>query len=106
MTTGNDMAANIREHMEVIGEDDRHVGTVDGVEGDMIKLTKSDPESGGKHLYLPLDLVSGIEGNQIRLMIPADQALLEADDDDMDEDGEMDEMDEDEEIDTSKDQPA
>ena len=35
-------ASNIREHMEVIGADGVHVGTVDHVEGDRIKLTKKD----------------------------------------------------------------
>ena len=34
--------SQIREHMEVIGADDVHVGTVDKVEGDRIKLTKKD----------------------------------------------------------------
>ena len=31
---------DIKEHMEVIGADGVHVGTVDKVEGDRIKLTK------------------------------------------------------------------
>ena len=35
--------AKIREHMEVLGSDGQHVGTVDKVEGQRIKLTKSDP---------------------------------------------------------------
>ena len=35
----------IKEHMEVIGADGVHVGTVDKVEGGRIKLTKKD--SGG-----------------------------------------------------------
>ena len=31
----------IKEHMEVLGSDDVHVGTVDGLEGrDQLKLTK------------------------------------------------------------------
>ena len=30
----------IKEHMKVIGKDGGHVGTVDGVEGNRIKLTK------------------------------------------------------------------
>jgi hypothetical protein len=33
---------DIKEHMEVIGADGVHVGTVDKVEGDRIKLTKKD----------------------------------------------------------------
>ena len=33
---------DIREHMEVIGADGVHVGTVDRIDGDRIKLTKAD----------------------------------------------------------------
>jgi hypothetical protein len=41
---------NIREHMEVMGADGVHVGTVDRVEaGNRIKLTRSDPLSEDKH---------------------------------------------------------
>jgi hypothetical protein len=37
----------IKEHMEVLGSDDVHVGTVDHLEGrDLVKLTKDDPTSG------------------------------------------------------------
>src|SRR3954447_12851197 len=35
-------ASHIQEHMEIKGSDGQHVGTVDNVEGDRIKLTKSD----------------------------------------------------------------
>ena len=31
---------DIKEHMEVIGADGVHVGTVDHIDGDRIKLTK------------------------------------------------------------------
>ncbi|MEO6717465.1 MAG: DUF2171 domain-containing protein [Novosphingobium sp.] len=57
--------------MEVIGADGAHVGTVDSIEGDRIKLTKSDSGVGahsGHHHYLPLSQVSGVDGNQVRLM--------------------------------------
>lgn len=57
---------HIREHMEVVGPDGQHVGTVDAVEEGRIKLTKEDSKS-GKHKYLPLSLVAGIEGDRIRL---------------------------------------
>ena len=33
---------DIREHMEVIGADGVHLGTVDHVEDDRIKLTRAD----------------------------------------------------------------
>ena len=37
------LLGQIREHMDVVGNDDEHVGTVDRVAGDRIILTKSDP---------------------------------------------------------------
>ena len=36
--------AGIREHMEVIGADGVHVGTVDRVENNRIKLARTDSE--------------------------------------------------------------
>ncbi|QRM34438.1 DUF2171 domain-containing protein [Microvirga sp. VF16] len=36
-------AFQIRGHMEVVGSDQEHVGTVDEVEGPRIRLTKTDP---------------------------------------------------------------
>lgn len=45
-------ASQIQEHMEVKGSDGKHVGTVDHMENGRIKLTKSDPASGGQHHYL------------------------------------------------------
>jgi hypothetical protein len=62
-------ATRIPEHAEVIGADGVHVGTVDKVEGDRIKLTKKDVTQGhaGHHHFLPLSLVADIEGDQVRL---------------------------------------
>lgn len=34
--------SKIREHMEVVGADGVHIGTVDKVEGQRIKLTRAD----------------------------------------------------------------
>ena len=51
--------SQIREHMEVIGADGVHVGTVDKVEGERIKLTKLDSGQGahkGHHHYIPSSL--------------------------------------------------
>jgi len=61
---------DIREHMEVIGADGVHVGTVDRIEGDRIKLTKKDSGEGsheGHHHYVSRGLVADVEGNQVRL---------------------------------------
>lgn len=59
--------SKIREHMEVLGSDGQHVGTVDKVEGNRIKLSKSDPAAQGQHQYIPLDSVGSVENNAIRL---------------------------------------
>ena len=46
---------DIKGHMEILGSDGLHVGTVDHLEGSSdIKLTKSDPKSGGQHHLIPL----------------------------------------------------
>ena len=34
-----DLSVHIQEHMEVVGSDGKHVGTVDHLEGDQLKLT-------------------------------------------------------------------
>ena len=71
-------ASQIREHMEVVGSDGQHVGTVDKIEGDRIKLTKNDPQAQGQHHYLPLDMVASVEQDEVRLDRPAEQARQQA----------------------------
>ena len=69
---------NISEHMEVIGADGVHVGTVDKVDGDRIKLTKADSGEGGHHghhHFISRGLVAEVEGNQVRLSANADVAV-------------------------------
>ncbi|WP_294270073.1 DUF2171 domain-containing protein [uncultured Sphingomonas sp.] len=73
-------ASQIKEHAEVIGADGVHVGTVDHVQGDRIKLTKNDsPQTqdgqGAKHHYLPIGLVAEVEGDQVRLSATAQNAV-------------------------------
>ena len=70
--------SQIREHMEVIGADGVHVGTVDKVEGNRIKLTKKDSGEGsheGHHHFISRGLVATIEGDQVRLSANADVAV-------------------------------
>lgn len=58
----------IREHMDIIGADGVHVGTVDKVEGDRIKMVKADSGShGSHHHFIAGGLVAAVEGNQVRL---------------------------------------
>ena len=70
--------SDIREHMDIIGADGVHVGTVDKVEGGRIKLTKADSGEGthrGHHHYIPLSLVAEVEGNKVRLSANSDVAV-------------------------------
>jgi hypothetical protein len=69
-----DLLGRIREHMEVVGSDDQHVGTVDKIAGDRIILTKSDPESGGVHHSLSCSDLDRIEGDKVILDCSADEA--------------------------------
>jgi hypothetical protein len=75
--------SRIREHMEVIGADGVHVGTVDSVSGDRIKLIKADSGSHqGHHHYVSAGLVADIEGDKVRLSANgANAALLEEEQD-------------------------
>ncbi|WP_062227857.1 DUF2171 domain-containing protein [Aureimonas frigidaquae] len=69
---------SIREHMDVIGADGVHVGTVDRVEGDRIKLTKADSGEGhhkGHHHYISLALFADVEGDKVRLSANGDVAV-------------------------------
>src|SRR6185503_4218252 len=66
---------NIAEHMEVIGADGVHIGTVDRMDGGRIKLTKKDSGEGshkGHHHFIDKGLVAGVEGNKVRLSANAD----------------------------------
>ncbi len=70
--------SKIKQHAKVIGADGVHVGTVDRVEGDRIKLTKKDSGEGshkGHHHYVSRSLVATIEGDTVRLSANADVAI-------------------------------
>ena len=77
--------SQITEHMEIIGADGVHVGTVDHVDGDRIKLTKKDSGAeidgapggahSGHHHYISQSLIAEIEGDKVRLSANADVAV-------------------------------
>lgn len=67
----------IREHTEVVGADGHHVGTVDHVEGDMIRLRKNDANAAGVHHEIPLSWVETVETDAVRLNKPAREAIEE-----------------------------
>jgi len=61
------LLGQIREHMEVVGNDDEHVGTVDRVAGDRVILSKSDAESGGAHHSLSCSDIDRVEDDRVVL---------------------------------------
>jgi len=68
----------IEKQMEVIGADGVHIGTVESVEGNRIRLTKKDSGEGshrGHRHYIDKGLVADIEGNKIRLSANAAVAV-------------------------------
>lgn len=70
--------SQIKEHAEVIGADGVHVGTVDGVDGNRIKLTKKDSGEGsheGHHHYISGGLVATVSDDVVRLSANADVAI-------------------------------
>ena len=64
----------IKEHMHVHSSDGKHVGRVDHVKGDKIELAKMDIETGFKHRYIPLDWVSSLDGDTLKLSLTHDAA--------------------------------
>jgi hypothetical protein len=70
-------ASAIKQHMEVIGADGVHIGTVDRVDGGRIKLTRKDSGQGHQdhHHYIDLGLVADVEGQKVRLSAKAAVAV-------------------------------
>ncbi|MEW9854121.1 DUF2171 domain-containing protein [Novosphingobium sp. M1R2S20] len=69
--------SQVSEHMNIIGADGVHIGTVDKVDGDRIKMTKADSGShSDHHHYISRGLVAAIEGDTVRLSANADAAVL------------------------------
>jgi hypothetical protein len=70
-------AQDIKEHMDVVGSDGLHVGTVDCLKGpDKIVLTMSDPKAGGEHHVIPLDWVVRVDA-YVHLDKPAEDAVAQ-----------------------------
>ncbi|MEY3634432.1 MAG: hypothetical protein RLZZ61_842 [Pseudomonadota bacterium] len=70
--------SNIKEHAEIIGADGVHIGTVDSIEGNRIKLTKKDSGQGshaGHHHYIDGGLVATADDKTVRLSANADVAV-------------------------------
>ena len=68
----------VKQHMELIGADGVHIGTVDRVENGKIRLMKSDSGEGhhkGHYHFIDLGLVADVEGQKVRLSANAAVAV-------------------------------
>lgn len=65
--------SRVSEHMEVVGSDGGHVGTVDKVRGDRIILTKTDADAGGHHHSIPSSWIDEVD-DKVKISKTADQA--------------------------------
>jgi len=63
----------VREHMDVVGSDGETIGKVDCVKRDRIILTKSDSDD-NRHHAIHCAMVDSIDGDQVRLEVPAEEA--------------------------------
>ncbi len=68
-----DHLGKVEEHMDVVGSDGTHVGTVDKVRGDRILLTKTDADAGGRHHSIPSRWI-GMVDTKVTLTKSADEA--------------------------------
>ncbi|MDO8295597.1 MAG: DUF2171 domain-containing protein [Caulobacter sp.] len=66
--------SQIREHLEVVGSDDRHVGRVDKVMDTDIELAKLDLGAGFKHHLIPTSWVDFVDDEKVHLNVTADAA--------------------------------
>ncbi len=62
------------EHLQVMDRNGEHVGTLDHLDGDRIKLTKSD-SSDGQHHYVPLSQVESMDNVAVHLNVTREEAM-------------------------------
>jgi hypothetical protein len=66
--------SSIREHMEVVGSDGKHIGKVDHVKGSEIELAKFDFGAGLAHHLIPVGWIARVEEDKVFLNMTKDQA--------------------------------
>lgn len=72
-----DLASNVQPDMEVVGADGVHVGIVDHLDGDRIKLKRKDQAHGietARHRYISIHNIASTEDG--KLWMSADAALV------------------------------
>jgi hypothetical protein len=66
----------ICEHMLVLSSCGCRIGVVDRVDGDEIRLSKNEPQSGGRHHLIPTEWVKDVDEN-VHLNKDAEEAMRE-----------------------------
>ena len=66
--------ADIREHLEIVGADSQHVGTVDHVDGNSIKMTRTDPSADGQHHWIDLTYFDRVADDKVWLNVESSEA--------------------------------
>ena len=67
-------STRVKKHMEVLGSDGLHVGTVDHL---AIRMTRTDPSANGRHHVLDFDAVACVRDDAVVLKIPAADAKIQ-----------------------------
>jgi hypothetical protein len=67
----------IEEDFEVLGSDNRHVGEVDELTIDGLKLNRRDSEAGGRHHLLPIDMIDRVVADERKVFLNCTQAEAE-----------------------------
>lgn len=57
---------SIQQHSKIFGADGTHVGTVDHLDGERIKLSKNDSVD-GQHHYLSVGLIASVDDEGVHL---------------------------------------
>ena len=70
-----EMTRQIRQHMPVVCSNNKQFGTVDQVEGNFIKLTKSG-STDGQHHWIPTEWVVKVD-EHVHVDRPGEQAMRE-----------------------------
>ena len=66
-------SSQIKEHMEVLSSDGKHVGRVDHIRGSEIELAMMDLQAMGKHHMIPLSWVEYVD-EKVHLNLDRDEA--------------------------------
>jgi hypothetical protein len=73
----------IREGMTVLGSDRDHVGEVESLSGQLLKIRGAGPHTDGSHHYLDIGLIAVVDHDAVVLLVPAAEAKKRWSDEDI-----------------------